>query len=799
MVNKQSADRFLQILFLASIFLLALTEISDVDVWIHLSFGRLIWNLRGLPATEPFLYTMQGEPFSYSSWLFGLIYYAAYHLFNIYGVILLKASTITAVFYILLKDSLRPYRNAVVAVVILSLVVITTRYRFSERPETFMMVFLAFSIFSLNAFFYDGKKYLYALPVVHLLWANSHSSINLMVVPFLAFILGGILQRLLARKSGLFQEAPSVQQLKTIALVFGASFAASLVSPYFIHQYFFGAEMLRSDWFKQEIEELRAPTWETMKWPFLAAPAIFFSFIANRKRINLIPIFLVLPFIGLSFTAIRFGAVLSIVAGPVIARNLSAAVAQRDWWSRVSSRTAVYASALWIVLFATLTFAGIPPFNDPPEKFGFKINYQSYPEGALRYMDKRNITGRIFNIYEWGQYITWRDYPKRTAFVDGRGYLKEDLLESIDPELGGFSALEKLYRQYGFQSILLKYRNASLYAMSADSVLKHTGWALVYWDDDSLLYLKKGGPYDDVIREDEYRYVTQGEGISASLPLLANGDDRVRIIRELERNIRETGSSRAYVYLGQVYNALGRSEEAIAAFSHVARPGAGDYFLAHMYSGTGYAYERLGKFAEAQRSYQEAFAITHDPRLYVSMGALYIKMNQPDKAITCIEKALAQDNTIIQAYPLLISLYSQEKNADKAQQLTSRYQRLLLAARSKEHIKRGLEAYATGRYDIAAIEFTQSIADDPSNAEGYSNLGYVYLRNGNINEAYEYQRKAIAIDPKFALAYYGLALIYEKQGNAELAKKNMQEYERLESSGYLSRQAKRYINATGSR
>ena len=56
------------------------------------------------------------------------------------------------------------------------------------------------------------------------------------------------------------------------------------------------------------------------------------------------------------------------------------------------------------------------------------------PEGALRYMDKWNITGKVFNLVHWGQYITWRDYPARSAFVDARFYLPPDLLnEAIMP------------------------------------------------------------------------------------------------------------------------------------------------------------------------------------------------------------------------------------------------------------------------------------------------------------------------------------------------------------------------------
>ena len=78
---------------------------------------------------------------------------------NITGVILLKAFVITSAFMILIRDSLRPYKNYFLSIVVMVLIVLVTRHRFAERPETFMMVFLSFSIFSLNAYLYDNKKY----------------------------------------------------------------------------------------------------------------------------------------------------------------------------------------------------------------------------------------------------------------------------------------------------------------------------------------------------------------------------------------------------------------------------------------------------------------------------------------------------------------------------------------------------------------------------------------------------------------------------------------------------------------
>ncbi|HUL00141.1 MAG TPA: tetratricopeptide repeat protein [Nitrospirota bacterium] len=799
--KNQFSLRLLQILFLSSVFILALNEIEDTDVWLHLSFGRLIWNLRGFPPTEPFLYTMQGQPFSYSSWLFGLIYYAAYYMFNIYGVIVLKAVTVTAALYILFRDSLRPHKNTVIAVLVMSFIVITLRYRFVERPDTFTMVFLAFSIFSLNAYIYENKKYLYALPFVHMLWANSHSSINLMFVPFLAFLAGGLLQHSLAGKSELFKEAPSFSQLKVIMLIFIASFAASLVSPYFINQYLFGAQFLASDWYKQEIVELRPPTWHTMKWPFIVAPAVLLSFSLNRKRISLMHIFLVLPFIALSFVASRFAFVLSIAAGPIIARNGAAYLAETGWWDRFISKTLTNAgTAAWLILFTALVLARVKPLVEdhvpPLQHFGFNINYDFFPEGALRFMDKRNITGRMFNVFEWGQYITWRDYPKRSAFIDGRGYLTSDLLDKESEVRYVPEVLDELYARYGFDSILLNYPvMGSASAINVDSALKRQGWALVYWDDISFLYLKRGGRYDSVILQDEYHYITRANGVSNDLSLLSDQEKLVKIIGELQRAIQESGSSRAYAFLGDVYNKIRRYQDAIEAFSHVRSVPGGQDPLPMCYDGIGYAYSALGRLDEAISAYKKAIELSSDPTIYINISAVYIKKNDTGNAIKYLEKAINMNGNISEAYLLLISLYDELNRTDDARRLEQRYTHALLVEQGREHIRRGIQANADRHDDVAAEEFKQAIERDPSNPEAYSSLGYTYFNSGMMNEAFEYQQRALEIDPNYVMASYGIALIYKNWGNTVMAKKYFEEYLRLEPYGYFSRNAKQYIKS----
>ncbi|MBI4688808.1 MAG: tetratricopeptide repeat protein [Nitrospirae bacterium] len=796
MPANRFGERILILLFLLSVFFLAIVKIEDPDSLIHLSCGRIIWELKGFPATEPFVYTMHGEPFRYTSRFFGLTYYLSYLAFGYYGVILLKAATVTSAFYILLRDSLRPYRNLVVAVIVMTAIVMLVRHRFVERPDLFLMVFLSFSIFSLNAYVYDNKKYIYALPFIHMLWANSHSSIPLMFIPFLSFLGGGVLQQFMEKRGIQFSCMPSKSQLKTILWIFLFSFAASLISD-FTTQYGFGAQSLTSDWIKQEILEVRPLTWKAWKSPYILTAVVLLSFILNRRRLSLIHLFMVIPFIFLSFSGVRFVFLLGIVAGPILARNISAYFDKSSIGNRfIGKKPAMVVLALWIVCYTALTLADINPLGRSPGSFGFGINYTNFHEDALNYMDRRNIYGRVFNKIEWGQYIIWRDFPKRTPFADGRFYLPDGLLEKQIEARGNPAVLDELYSKYGFESILINYTkwDPSVKSMletspDIDMALLHQGWALVYWDDLCLIYLKKGGRYDSVIKEDEYRYIRPANGIYSINAKLHNDYYRPLIISEIKRNISETGSFRGYTFLGAAYNELGLYREAIDAFAHVKNT----VFLPGAYAGMGHAYFRLGYPDESLMYYKKLIPLVKDANTYFNVGKIYFTKGDGKTAVEYFNKALDIDSNLLFVYPLLIGSYEGLGMRAEVVKTRKMYEDAKLRYAGRMYFQEGNKAYFEKRLEDAVKEFKKSIAVDPLNIDSYKMLGDIYSSMDNIPPAYEYYKKAIDINAEYAPAHYGLALAYEKAGDTKMAERHMKEYLRIKPSGYFSRRAKEKI------
>lgn len=758
-------------LLLSAVFLLALCKIGTADAWIHLYMGKYIWHAKELPSVEPFIYTMIGKPALYSSWLFGLIYYLAYLLFNIYGVILLKAFTIAALFYILLKDSVRTDGNYALAAVILAVVAILTRYRFVERPDTFMMLFLSFTIFSLNAFVYEDKKYIYALPFVSLLWANMHSSIGLMFIPYILFILGGTVQRLLGSRMT-FSNTPSKSQLSSLALISVVSFAASLANPNSVGQYTFGTQFLASGWYKKNIVELQPPSWEIIEWPYLLTAAILVSFAiqwitAYRKSgIKEYPpitdILMMTPFIVLSFTAMRFMALLGIVGGPVLIRSMAAYMPER-WKRFFFGKTGVAVSVILLITITTLAILRVEPFGDKKKIFGFGIDYYFAPEGALAYMDKRGISGRVYNTINYGGYIVWRDFPKRSAFIDPRVYATPDLLERQYTALHNPAIFDSFEEKYGFDSALIEYPNITvdMPRIWSDLAFSNPKWALVYWDDKYLLYLKRGSKYDHVIKEDQYRFIKPANGISRSL--LRDIGYRSDLIEELKRNIEATNSSKAHAFLGYVYNEMGLYEKAIESYSKV-RDVPLQSHIGGAYKGMAYAYSKIGALDKSIEYYRKSLAVQEDPDVLSGLGMVYEKKGNRKKASEYFKKALKV----------------KQPRKDES---------------GEAHFKRGVEASFKRQYEIAIEEFNRSIEANPSNPLTYNNLGFVYFDLDMIDNALECQQKALEFDPNLANAYYGLAQIYKKKGNMDMVRKQFEEYLRIEPSGFYSEMARKEIKA----
>ena len=781
-------------------FLMAFNRITDTDAWMHLSLGRLIWQTGGLPEKEVFVYPAAELPFSYSSWLFGLLCYAAWLLQNEVGPVLLKASVVAAAFFFVARDALTPRPRPWTAACLAGTALLLSAYRFVLRPDILLMFYLAFSIYSLNAFRYEGKRWIYLLPPMHLLWANTHSSLNLMIVVFGAFIAGGLAQRWLGRRGVPLEEPPDGKTLRTISVVFAASFLASLASPYGLTQYLFASQYLVGRWFKEEILELQ-PASGPMAWGVAALALLFLlSVFLNRRRLSLAHLLLPLPFFVMPFIAKRFGFLPALVACPVIARNLAAALPEASPFLRDGLRRAPV-----LVLLPVLLLAGtgrlLPAFAPEAAVFGTGFNEHFMPRGAADYMERNGLRGRVLNAFSFGQYLVWRFHPEVTVFTDARGYIPEEDQEALE-NLQNPAVVERFYRKYGFRIIVVPYPSPAgeeydEAGREIDVSFRHPDWALVYWDDLSRLYLHRDPGYRERIAADEYRHIRPDMQIDyfAGHP----GDVRAGL-SELRRNVRETGSVRGRVLLALLLERTGRHEEALDLLAGKDVE-ANRQFASVVKVLRADALQGLGRYGEAARAYREVLREKAEAAVFYKLGALLLEMRRPAEAVEAFEDALREDPGFQAAYPMLIHAYRQTGDRKRADEIQAAYSRLAgrvrtdPAARAKQHFLAGIKAYRAQKPEQAVREFRKSIAADPTHAEVFANLAYVYFDTGRLDQAEENFRQALRLNPDNPEAHYGMGLVQRDRGRPEEARRHFEKYIELEPKGYFSRKAERQIRA----
>jgi tetratricopeptide (TPR) repeat protein len=784
------AKLLLGALLLASVFALAVTQIQDYDAWTHLSLGRDIFQLRGLPATEQFNFPSLDMSYHNAEWLFGLVFYLAYLAAGISGVILLKASIITLAFFILFKDSLIPRDpeshgslGVVTAGAGLFMILLMVRHRFVERPDLALMLFLSFTIYALNAYVYEGRRSLYILPALQVLWVNMHPSIVVGAVPFGAFLAGGSLQRVLRDLLG-WELA--------VAL-------AALLNPYGTDPILAPFRLSASTFVRHEVMELEAPGISDFYGaPYIVTGLLGLVFLFSLRRLSIGSVLLVVPFIQLGLSARRFVFLLAIVAAPILVRHLRlfAGRLRAGWAGRVSFAAGVVATSL-IVAVTGLLLARVGPFVDPWTAPGFGVYYDPLPEGPLRYLDRIGMTGRLYNTSEFGGYIAWRDYPGRIPIVDGRRRVPFGLRDRIQVARFDPQGLNQLQEDYGFDVAVVKYpRGTEVFkgeVPDVDLALTSPDWALVYWDDLSLVYLKRAAMSAKIIERDEYRHVKPANGLPYFRRKLRDPNQAAPIEAELRRNIALTRSAIGYTFLGVLYNEVGSHRKAIETLSLV-RDFPIRSHLKIAYAEIGLAYHVLGEMQQAIAYYKKAARYDDQPRNLYLLGAAFEKIGNDREAVRYLERALERDRWLVAVYPVLIRAYRRLGRADRLLPLEAAHREALVHGDAEEQLRKGVRFYYEGRLREAMVALQKSIRLNPNNPAALSKLGSVYFDLGLLDKALVEQKRALDIDPDFADAHYGLALVHSKRRNHVKARTHLEEYLRVEPQGYRSRGAREQLS-----
>jgi tetratricopeptide (TPR) repeat protein len=264
------------------------------------------------------------------------------------------------------------------------------------------------------------------------------------------------------------------------------------------------------------------------------------------------------------------------------------------------------------------------------------------PDRAVRYLDENGVSGRMFNTYNLGGYLIWRAWPRRQVFVDGRNveYGPEFIAEAARwsrPEVWA-----RLDSRWDFDYALAG--NSPGYATAVlDSSPR---WALVFWDDAALVYLKRTSANADLIRRDGYRFLKPNQVTFAYLAAdLKDRRKAAAVLAELDRAVAGSELNvNACQMRAYVLTELGRASEAVRDLQEVIRrfprkPGP--------YMSLGWFHERAGRLLAARQVYEEGIRMakwsadrTTQAYLENNLGAVELRLGERGRARRLFAHAL---------------------------------------------------------------------------------------------------------------------------------------------------------------
>lgn len=702
---------FLLFLFLFSLFFYNLT---CFDIWWHLKTGEYIFNNLKIPFKDLYSYTASYREWIDLHWLFQLIVFIVYNKTGIQGLIIIKTLLLLLTYFFLFKI-IYDKRRYLISIVVIFLSALCMWERTTLRPEIFTFFYISLYLYILYRYKYTShKKVIFLLPIIQLLWVNTHGLFILGILIVWSYILGEFISSKL-RKKIIFNDENVIEAEDYRRLFFvgiGIVFT-SFLNPYNFKGFIFpfllftrinGAIKL----FSYTIGEFRPPFSIFPQTPFILFYKIllivsFLLILRNIKNQSLSHLFLYLIFLYLSLLARRNIALFALVCIPVI--NEAVKRIKIDFLP--FSFKKVLIEVILIFTLSLSVFDLITNQNhirpDLERIFGMcKLKFK-YPEKAALFLSSLNIKGNLFNDLQSGNYLIWQISPQKKVFIDGRlEVYPESFYQEYVSLLENPHLFPKFAEKYKITYVFLTHRDIDLDGLIL-YLHSHPHWKLIYFDDVSVIFAKDIPENRKIIKKYEIDLA------KVNFPSLKN----------FYLKLPPKYISRIYFYRGNFWGKFSYFKKAERNFlmSLIFNP-----LNSLVYNNLGIIKEKEKKYLKAIVNYKIALRI--NPKLAIAhfnLARLWKKLGKVKFAIQEYNQAIKIDKSFTQAYFNLAGIYLQRKEWDKAIVL---YQKLLRI--------------------------------NPYNVDAHINLGIAYAGKGLKKEAQEEFLKALKIEPQNSLAIHNL-------------------------------------------
>jgi hypothetical protein len=499
-------------------------QVTAADTWWTLAVGRYIVEHHVVPDHEVFSYTYEGAPWFNQEWLSQVLYFELFRVWGGLALALFKFAAVLVAFGLATWIGWRRSGSLLFATGVAVAAVFVCRPFLDIRAQLFLFLGALTVMAILETYRHGARAWtLGLLPIVMLLWVNLHFS----------FVYGLGLLGLFAGSETLksmagLPEAPMPRSrvLWLWAALIGAGLAC-LANPWHLQALTLPFVMLGHEGGRSEIIEWVPPV--LFREDYLN-PAFFGYFFVGQvllavaatacapRRFDPGDALLVAVTATMALTARRFVPLFGFVSVPFGAKNLSLVrdrlVTHGAGAPELSRPRAVGGAAIACLAgVVLLAFRFVPEVRATfaPGVFEGLTNDAYFPLGAVEFLKRNPLPGRLFHIYTWGGYLMYW-LPDRQVFIDGRA-------QQVYPL--SFYLVNKTaeYGVPGWEDVLDRYQVALVVwpsegfaegrrAVTLRQLRQSSNWVCVYDDGRSAVFahVERGRNWIDAYRAFALRY-----------------------------------------------------------------------------------------------------------------------------------------------------------------------------------------------------------------------------------------------------------------------------------------------------
>lgn len=481
-----------------------LKPIADLDLFFHLKEGEQILDTHAVPRIDTFSFTFAGRPIrlvdagsdALLAWL---------HRAGGLEAMMVLTALLVAVALLVAAARISAARPSLLLLVgALVLVFATSAFRFIVRPQTFMFVLLGVELWLFERAEAEAQRarrrraLWWMLPLLAL-WSNLHSSSLIGVTLLGAYCLGRMTTAVRARGLG----AARREIVELIALA-AAGAAASLVASNPLGRIATLRDVMASSYVAQVITEWQPPSPSLLMGPTGALAAlVIVGFALDRRRVAAWEWLVHGVSLWLALRHVRFVPLAALVTGPAGALHLARAALDSPRLALAPLRPAAdRALAALLVAGAALVAFGLDeptPWLGDARRPRFALADDRYPVAAADWIARERPAGHMFHSYLFSGYLLYRLAPETPVFIDGRNsnlYDEAFLREIVEC---GPKTWRALFAKYAIDFAVVVHGDL------AASIGADKSWALVWFDDLSAIYVRRGGPNDALVERRGYR------------------------------------------------------------------------------------------------------------------------------------------------------------------------------------------------------------------------------------------------------------------------------------------------------